>query len=106
MTDPASVDRVLGALEGPFQTVFVSVGILAPDGHAPEKQIAALDPAAMARVFAVNTVGVAQVLCHPAAPSAEDGPVGHRRPDRAGGEDRSATTGSAVGIPTAPPRPR
>jgi uncharacterized protein YbjT (DUF2867 family) len=30
VTDPASVDRVLGGLEGPFQTVFVSVGILAP----------------------------------------------------------------------------
>jgi NAD(P)-dependent dehydrogenase (short-subunit alcohol dehydrogenase family) len=57
--------RVLGALEGPFQTVFVSVGILAPEnGHGPEKQIAALDPAAMARVFAVNTVGVAHVLSH------------------------------------------
>ncbi|KPQ15644.1 MAG: putative short-chain dehydrogenase [Rhodobacteraceae bacterium HLUCCO18] len=64
VTDPASVDRVLGALEGPFQTIFVSVGILAPEGHTPEKQIAALDPAAMARVFAVNTVGVAHVLSH------------------------------------------
>ncbi len=64
VTDPASVDRVLGALEGPFQTVFVSVGILAPEGKAPEKQIAALDPAAMARVFATNTVGVAHVLSH------------------------------------------
>jgi NAD(P)-dependent dehydrogenase (short-subunit alcohol dehydrogenase family) len=64
VTDPASVDRVLGGLEGPFQTVFVSVGILAPDGHAPEKQIAALDAEVMARVFAVNTVGVAHVLSH------------------------------------------
>jgi hypothetical protein len=44
VTDPASVARVMGALEGPFQTVFVSVGILAPDGQWPEKQIAALDP--------------------------------------------------------------
>jgi NAD(P)-dependent dehydrogenase (short-subunit alcohol dehydrogenase family) len=64
VTDAASVDRVLGELEGPFQTVFVSVGILAPENHRPEKQIAALDPAAMTRVLAVNTVGVAHVLSH------------------------------------------
>jgi NAD(P)-dependent dehydrogenase (short-subunit alcohol dehydrogenase family) len=64
VTDPASVARVMGALEGPFQTVFVSVGILAPEGRGPEKQIAALDAEVMARVFAVNTVGVAHVLSH------------------------------------------
>jgi NAD(P)-dependent dehydrogenase (short-subunit alcohol dehydrogenase family) len=64
VTDPDSVARVMGALEGPFQTVFVSIGILAPEGGAPEKQLAAIDPGAMARVFAVNTIGVAQVLSH------------------------------------------
>src|SRR6056297_2374109 len=41
VTDPASVARVMGALEGPFQTVFISVGILAPEGDAPEKQLSA-----------------------------------------------------------------
>jgi NAD(P)-dependent dehydrogenase (short-subunit alcohol dehydrogenase family) len=64
VTDPASVERVMGAMEGPFQTVFVSVGILAPEGGAPEKQLSAIDPEAMSRVFAVNTIGVAQVLSH------------------------------------------
>jgi NAD(P)-dependent dehydrogenase (short-subunit alcohol dehydrogenase family) len=64
VTDPSSVARVMGALEGPFQTVFVSVGILAPEGRGPEKQLAAIDAAAMARVFAVNTVGVALILSH------------------------------------------
>jgi NAD(P)-dependent dehydrogenase (short-subunit alcohol dehydrogenase family) len=64
VTDADSVARVMGALEGPFQTVFVSVGILAPEGGAPEKQLAAIDPATMARVFAVNTIGVAHVLSH------------------------------------------
>jgi NAD(P)-dependent dehydrogenase (short-subunit alcohol dehydrogenase family) len=64
VTDPASVERVVGGLEGPFQTIFVSVGILAPEGGAPEKQIAAVDPEEMARVFAVNTIGVANVLSH------------------------------------------
>ena len=64
VTDPQSVARVMGALEGPFQTVFISVGILAPDGAAPEKQLSAIDPATMARVFAVNTIGVAHLLSH------------------------------------------
>lgn len=64
VTDAASVDRVMGALKGPFQTVFVSVGVLAPDGGQPEKQLRDLDPAAMADVLAVNTVGVAHVLTH------------------------------------------
>lgn len=64
VSDAASVARVMGALEGPFQTVFVSIGILAPDGGAPEKQLSAIDPDAMARVFAVNTIGVAHVLSH------------------------------------------
>lgn len=64
VTDPDAVERVMGALEGPYQTIFVAVGILAPEGAAPEKQLAAIDPAAMARVFAVNTVGVAHLLSH------------------------------------------
>ena len=64
VTDPASVDRVMGALEGPFDVVFVAIGILAPPGSAPEKQLSALDPQAMAHVFAVNTIGVAHVLAH------------------------------------------
>ena len=49
VTDPASVARLMGALEGPFQTVFISVGLLAPEGAAPEKQLSAIDPETMAR---------------------------------------------------------
>jgi NAD(P)-dependent dehydrogenase (short-subunit alcohol dehydrogenase family) len=64
VTDPESVRRVMGTLEGPFQTVFVSVGMLAPEGAAPEKQLSAIDPEAMRRVFAVNTIGVAHVLSY------------------------------------------
>ena len=64
VTGPDSVTRLMGALEGPFQTVFISVGILAPEGAAPEKQLSAIDPAAMARVFAVNTIGVAHLISH------------------------------------------
>ncbi len=64
VTDAGSVARVMGALDGPFQTVFISVGILAPKGGAPEKQLSAIDPETMARVFAVNTIGVAHLLSH------------------------------------------
>lgn len=64
VTDPESVARVMGALAGPYDAVFVAVGILAPPGRAPEKQLAQIDPAVMAQVFAVNTIGVAHILTH------------------------------------------
>ncbi|APO85973.1 SDR family NAD(P)-dependent oxidoreductase [Marivivens sp. JLT3646] len=62
VTDPASVDRVFGAIEGPFDRVIIAVGILAPDGAAPEKSLSAIDAQTMAQVFAVNTIGVALIL--------------------------------------------
>lgn len=64
VADAANVDRLLGALAGPFHTIFVATGILAPDGTTPEKQLAAIDAATMAQVFAVNTIGVANILRH------------------------------------------
>jgi NAD(P)-dependent dehydrogenase (short-subunit alcohol dehydrogenase family) len=62
--DPASVAGHLGRLEGPFDTVIVASGILAPDGAGPEKSLDAIDAAAMARVMAVNAIGPALVLSH------------------------------------------
>jgi len=64
VTDPASVDRVLGALEGPFDTILVATGILAPEGDMPEKSLDALDAKDMARTLAVNAIGPALVLRH------------------------------------------
>ena len=64
VTDPASVARVLGALVGPFDLVFVATGILAPDGVGPEKSLDAIEAANMARVLAVNTIGPALILRH------------------------------------------
>lgn len=58
----ASVQRGLGRLEGPFDLVFVAVGILAPLWGTPEKTIAAVKHDDMARVFQVNTIGPALVL--------------------------------------------
>lgn len=64
VTDASSVDRILGALDTPFQTVFVATGILAPEGAAPEKQLSAIDAHTMAHIFAVNTMGTANILRH------------------------------------------
>ncbi|WP_224816022.1 SDR family NAD(P)-dependent oxidoreductase [Hasllibacter sp. MH4015] len=64
ITDAETVDDILGDLEGPFQTIFVATGILAAQGHAPEKQLSAIEPRAMAEVFAVNTIGTANILRH------------------------------------------
>ena len=63
VTEGASVDTLLAGL-GPFDRVWVAHGILAPEGGAPEKALAQIDGAAMARVFAVNAIGVANVLKH------------------------------------------
>lgn len=59
---PDSVERALGALSGPFDLVVVATGKLDGAGHAPEKSLKALTPAAMADQFAVNVIGPAMVL--------------------------------------------
>jgi NAD(P)-dependent dehydrogenase (short-subunit alcohol dehydrogenase family) len=64
VTDPASVDRHLDALDGRFDRVLVATGILAPPGHAPEKALDAIDADVLARTFAVNAIGPALVLRH------------------------------------------
>ena len=66
VTDPATVERLLGPLAGPFDIIFVALGVLALPGSAPEKTLAAIDPAAMAGVFAVNAIGPALILRHAA----------------------------------------
>ena len=62
VTDPASVETAVGPLDGPFAIVFIATGILAPEGHAPEKTLDAIDADAMARTFAVNAIGPALLL--------------------------------------------
>ncbi|MFC6686814.1 SDR family NAD(P)-dependent oxidoreductase [Jhaorihella thermophila] len=64
VTDPASVERVLGGVEGPFARVVVAIGILAPAGRRPEKSLAEIDAKAMAEVMAVNAIGPALILRH------------------------------------------
>ena len=64
VTDQASVDRILGALEGPFATILMTSGILAPSGGGPEKALSHIDANAMREVMAVNAIGPALILRH------------------------------------------
>ena len=76
VTDAGAVDRVLGGLEPAFDVVMVATGILAPEGHAPEKALDAIDAQAMARTFAVNAIGPALILRHMPRLLARGGRVG------------------------------
>lgn len=58
VTEEASVARVLGALTGVFDWVFIASGALA----VPEKSLRALTGPAMLEQFAVNAVGPALVI--------------------------------------------
>ncbi len=64
LTDEASISRATDGLAGDFDLVFDATGALEIDGAGPEKSITALDPAAMARQFAVNATGPALLLKH------------------------------------------
>ena len=64
ITDEASVEAHLGALEGSFDGIIVASGALEIDGAAPEKTIKAVTAQAMADQFAVNAIGPALVLRH------------------------------------------
>lgn len=66
ITDEASVEAHLGALEGPFDAVVVASGALEIEGAKPEKSIRAVSAKAMADQFAVNAIGPALVLRHAA----------------------------------------
>jgi NAD(P)-dependent dehydrogenase (short-subunit alcohol dehydrogenase family) len=73
VTDPGAVDRVLEGIIGPFDLIFIALGILALPGQAPEKTLSALTAQAMAGVFAVNTIGPALILRHAARLLRRDG---------------------------------
>jgi NAD(P)-dependent dehydrogenase (short-subunit alcohol dehydrogenase family) len=64
LRDPASVERAMGGVEGPFEAAWLATGILAPPGRSPEKALAAIEAEAMAEVLQVNAVGPALVLRH------------------------------------------
>lgn len=61
VADAASVERVMGTLDGEFHAVFVAIGTLAAGG-VPEKALSQLEPTRMHDVFAINAVGPALIL--------------------------------------------
>jgi NAD(P)-dependent dehydrogenase (short-subunit alcohol dehydrogenase family) len=64
VTDPQKVEDHMDRLEGTFDTVLITSGILAPPNMRPEKSLAEIDAANMAMVLAVNAIGPALVLQH------------------------------------------
>ena len=64
VTDEASVARLLGALQGPFDLVLVATGALILDGEGPEKTLRSVTAEGLARQFAVNAIGPALVMKH------------------------------------------
>lgn len=64
VTDEASIAAAAAAIGQPVDLVIVATGILHETGRLPEKALKALDGAALARIFAVNTIGPALALKH------------------------------------------
>lgn len=66
LADEASIAAVAEALrDDPPEWIIVATGVLTlPDGTGPERTFKRLDPAAMAEVFALNTIGPALIAKH------------------------------------------
>jgi len=66
VTDEASIERIASSIssEGTVDMVIVASGLLHDDEIGPEKSLKAIDPAAMATLFAVNAIGPAIVAKH------------------------------------------
>ncbi len=75
VTDPASVDAHLGALDGPFDRLLIVTGGLEIDGHGPEKALRDIAPDAMLAQYRLNALGPALVLRHAARLLPRDGPA-------------------------------
>lgn len=60
----ASIAAAAASVTIPPTRIIVATGLLHDDGHQPEKALAQLDPAALARQFAVNAIGPALVAKH------------------------------------------
>jgi NAD(P)-dependent dehydrogenase (short-subunit alcohol dehydrogenase family) len=72
VTDESSVSRAAKTIGGPIDLLIVATGILHEGDYKPEKSLRDLSGTAMARLFAVNTIGPALVLKHFAPLLAKD----------------------------------
>ena len=64
VTDEDSIAAAAGAIATPIDLLLVATGILHEEGRMPERALRELDGAALARIFAINTIGPALVLKH------------------------------------------
>ncbi|MEM9049558.1 MAG: SDR family oxidoreductase [Pseudomonadota bacterium] len=64
LTDEAGLARLAASLHGPFDRIIDATGALEIAGVPPEKALSQIDPANMARHFAVNAVGTALLIKH------------------------------------------
>lgn len=66
LTNEAGLQAAAASVQelGPFQRIIDATGALTIDGHGPEKRLAEIDPAIMARAFAINAIGPALLLKH------------------------------------------
>ena len=65
LTDEATIAAAAEAIGSPLDLCLVATGVLTlPDGTGPEKSLRQVDAAAMAQVFALNTIGPALIAKH------------------------------------------
>lgn len=65
LTDEASIAAAAATIGAPLDLCLVASGVLTlSDGTTPEKSWRQIDPAAMAQVFALNTIGPALIAKH------------------------------------------
>ncbi|GAB5543255.1 MAG: hypothetical protein SangKO_030150 [Sandaracinaceae bacterium] len=106
VTDEASVAHAAQALDGERARLLMNVSGLLHDGDlGPEKRLADVDPAQLARVFAVNAYGPLLVAKH-FAPLLVHGERAVLANVSARASAASRTTASAAGTPTARRRRR
>jgi len=74
ITDEATVERGLRALEGKFDIVFVATGALTTRDSHPEKSLSLLSLKAMSDQFLLNAAGPALILKHIKHLLRKDGP--------------------------------
>ncbi len=75
VTSEDAIRSAAAALDAPLDLVIVATGMLHEAGHGPERALRDLDPEALARIFAVNTIGPALVLKHFSPLLARDRPT-------------------------------
>jgi NAD(P)-dependent dehydrogenase (short-subunit alcohol dehydrogenase family) len=66
LDDDYSIATAMAAIGGPLDLVIIATGVLHDEaaGIRPERSLRAIDPAAMARVLAINTIGPALIARH------------------------------------------